>query len=43
VNGKTEKDFNFLHAHFASESKKIMVAIGGGKDSCVSAELVKKA
>ncbi|MFA7718090.1 MAG: hypothetical protein WC875_05225, partial [Candidatus Absconditabacterales bacterium] len=41
-NTKEAKDFDFLHAHFACESKQIMVALGGGKDSLVSCELVKK-
>ena len=42
VNSKETKDFDFLQARFTSESKQCMVALGGGKDSCVSVELVKK-
>jgi tRNA(Ile)-lysidine synthase TilS/MesJ len=43
VNTKEEKDFNFLHSHFASENNQVMIALGGGKDSLVSCELVRKA
>ncbi|MCX6823187.1 MAG: hypothetical protein NTX91_04335 [candidate division SR1 bacterium] len=42
VNSKEAADFSFLGKQFTPTRQQIMVAIGGGKDSLVSVELVKK-
>lgn len=42
VNGKQANDFPFLWKQFTPTRQHIMVAIGWGKDSLVSVELVKK-
>ena len=42
VNSKPAADFPFLWKQFTPTRQQVMVAIGGGKDSLVSVELVKK-
>ena len=42
VNGTSATDFSFLWKQFTPMRQQVMVAIGWGKDSLVSVELVKK-
>lgn len=42
VNNGVQAEFPFTKSRFTSQSKQIMIPIGGGKDSLVSVELVKK-